>query len=626
MSGIYKPKSQSKLVFDNDPALQDQATMAVSLQDQATMAVSLQDQATMAVSLQDQATMAVSLQEPSRDVVAASFATLADMEASVIRIVQSVGQDVCGDRCRHHQIACEAQIVCAIPDDVVQAQGLTDTVTKARHVVQVFDCACTSHKLADSRRFVQLISPGVFVKSGSKKDMCGPELEEVFDFTETNPPCYFPHNVPVETIFSGNWYSMTGFDLVGTDIRPWNVLPDDSLIKAKLLEAPYCKPTVKHNLCETMSGYGNNSLSPPQTHLRNMANDPNSISVLYRKFLVGQQVDGKSIFVWAVILRPTKQPASTPVYVRGMYWDHDVLDPQAASVVLPAPTNAPTWWGGKGVLSTSKRSLIACPVGAMYTIYHLLMGFICLHTRPIPGLDLIRLFERKDTLPESFFLHRHTDTVQVGNRPIEHEKMKDLNTSTVADTKRKAIRSKSGGSKRHQTTFREDGDAQKQIEHKQNQERYKNLWGHILDVVKTVLSDKTLDSAMARWRIQQELRLLDFYERYPQLTPADLDTKALRGSIDKRHKSQLLPMLNMLQTEIQLTNGATTRGSGKKQTAEVADLVDIDVPYLYDMSEQTRNPTMRVFDESSHSKCILMRERVNSAVRYIQTVDMDSLP
>ena len=70
----------------------------------------------------------------------------------------------------------------------------------------------------------------------------------------------------------------------------------------------------------------------------------------------------------------------------------------------------------------------------------------------------------------------------------------------------------------------------------------------------------------------------------------------------------------------------TTGGRGKKQTAEIADLVDIDIPYLYDMNEQTRNPTMRVFDDASHSKCILMRERINSAVRYIQTADMDNLP
>lgn len=453
--------------------------------------------------------------------------------------------------------------------------------------------------------------------------MCGPELEEVFDFKQTQPQSYFPHNVPVETIFSGNWYSMTAFDLADTDIRPWNVLPGDSLIKAKLLEAAHCKATVKHNLCETMSGsYSNGNLSPPQTHLRNMANDPSKVSVLYRKFLIGQQVDGTSLFVWAVILRPTTQPASTPIYVRGIYWDYDVLDPQAASVILPAPTTAPSWWGNKAGLSMNKRSLIASPVGAMYTIYHLLMGFIYLHTRYLPGFDLIRLLERKDTLPGSITIPRHTDTVQIGNKPIEHEKLKELHT-TVMGNKRKVGLDKTGKSKRHQTTFCRDSDAQKQIDNKQNLDRYKNLWEHVLDTVKSVLSDKTIESAMARWRMQQELRLLNFYETYPQLTPADVDTKSLRRSIDKRHKSQMMPMLNMLQTEIQLDKGAAV-GRGRKQDVEIADLVDVNVPYLYDMIEQTRNPTMRVFDETIHMKSILMKERINSAVRAIQAVDTDS--
>jgi hypothetical protein len=601
-----KPKKQSTLVTVDKPEMQNEPTMGDDLTSR----------------------MAVSLQEPSKGLVTTSFTVLTDMETSVIRIVQNMDLEPCSDRCRHQPLSCEAQIVCSIPDNIVESQELTDTVNKARQIVQVFDCACEPHQHPDSRRFIQLISPGLYVKSGAKKDMCGPELEEIFDFDKTanQQPSFFHHSVPVEAIFSGNWYSMTGFDLDGTDIRPWNVLPDDSLIKAKLLEAPHCKPTVKHNLCEAMGGYNGTNLSPPQSQLRNMANNPQDISVLYRKFLVGQQLDGKSIFLWAVILRPTKQPTTTPDYVRGIYWDYDVLDPMAASVILPAPTKAPSWWGGKTMLSMNKRSLIACPVGAMYTIYHLLMGFVYLHTRVVHGFDLIRLFERKDTLPDIFTCPRHSDTVQVGNKPIAHEKMKALNATTVVGSKRKVGTSKSGPSKRPQSTIIQDPDAQKQIEHKQNQEKYRNLWDHILDVVKEALSDKTIDSAMARWRIQQEMRLVDFYERHPQLTPMDVDTKALRRSIDKRYRNQLMPMLNMLQTEIDLTKGAMSGGRGKKRAAEIADLVDIKTPYLYDMYEQTRNPTMRVFDESSHSKSVLMRERINSAVRSIQKVDMDKLP
>ena len=536
--------------------------------------------------------------EKSRELVSVDVAK--EAITKVLQVIQDIDTPPCGPRCRRQRIASEAGIVCAMQNNLAGQESRV-LLQKAEKICEEYNCDCDIRGVQMMRQ-VQLIVPGICMKNGNKKSMCGPELEEVFEGKKSTT-AYSPASISVENIFNESW-DIAAKKLDSPDLLPWKILPSECMMKHKVLSVNGYAPTVKENL------------GSDQAILRNMAVDHNNVSVLYRKFVIGKQSNEKEIFIWAVVFRQTEE-TTRPTYVRGFYYDYDVTDPMARSIMLPCTSSAPSWWGDQQVLSANKKNLVANPVSGVYTIYHLLMIMLYLHTRCLPGFDAIQFLEHKDILPSCILIPRHEDTVQICNRKIDRDQLKNLAKPAQMRVKRKSVSASiTPKAKRLQTTLTADNDheARRQIEHKENSEKYTNLWCHILDNVRLILSDKSMEAVMVRWKLQQQVRLLNFIEEFPEQTPADTDAKSLRRSIERLEKTHVIPLFRMMQTDIRIDGPSVTSTRGKrKQKATLADFIAIDKPYLYDISEETRHPVMRVFDETSYNLKLCIQDRVKTA-------------
>ena len=549
-----------------------------------------------------------------------------DVFKARIQALVEEGQLVnCGCQCKHSLIARQArmvQVVGQAEELLPHGVDLDTAMAKAEEIIGTFSCDCGQAQSKVERQ-IKSVYPGVMAALGSRKGQCGPELEEVWLSEWRNLPVrYMPKSVPIKCIFDYEMlHTLTTTELTeGIDLRPWVLLEGASTTRCKVLGTTGHRAAIADNLWEAAS------VSPPQALLRSMVAAAEDTSILARKFFVGVLQGDRPLHIWAIIARPTKQMQSRPVYVRAFFWDTDEADTNAPSMLVSVASSQLTW-GAKSGMTARRLRAFTTPTNGVYSIYHLLMGFLFLHVTNVVDFDLLTLLERKRMLPPTFVIPQASSLVAVANKTMLQNEVQAMCAPQQA--KRRKLQAPPRGQNTRQLKLpqagqsNEDQEARRQADQQNNLDRYSKMWEKIYNIVFPVLSDKSIDAnsiMMQFWQMQQDMRLLDFLDTHPdvELDKDGADPSALREKLLKKRNTKLLPLLRLIQPNIDLASSTLTAQAAARCRVQLADCIDIDIPLHYDLTSECQNLATRLYDEQSQKLAFCLHDIVKSAMECVR--------